>query len=37
MDLSPLKRPIPIGVDDYEEVISQEYLCIDKMLLIKDF
>ncbi|MBM3198545.1 MAG: hypothetical protein FJZ58_04745, partial [Chlamydiae bacterium] len=37
MDFLSPKRPIPIGVDDYEEIISQGYLYIDKTLLIKEF
>ncbi|MBM3198229.1 MAG: hypothetical protein FJZ58_03130 [Chlamydiae bacterium] len=35
---SPLpKKPIPIGIDDYEELITGGYLHIDKTLLIQEF
>ncbi|MBM3198311.1 MAG: hypothetical protein FJZ58_03540, partial [Chlamydiae bacterium] len=37
MNSPPQKKPIPIGVDDYEEIITQGYLYIDKTLLIKEF
>ena len=31
------KQPIPIGVDDFKDLIKENYLHIDKTLLIKEF
>ena len=31
-----MKRPLPIGVDNFEKMISQGYYYIDKTLLIKE-
>ena len=31
-----LRKPIPIGIDDYREMIEKEYYYVDKTLLIKD-
>ncbi|MBM3198892.1 MAG: hypothetical protein FJZ58_06545 [Chlamydiae bacterium] len=31
------KKPIPIGIDDYEKMVRGNYLYIDKTLLIKEF
>ncbi|MBM3198828.1 MAG: hypothetical protein FJZ58_06200, partial [Chlamydiae bacterium] len=37
MRFLPQKSPIPIGIDDFSEIITQEYLYIDKTLFIKEF
>lgn len=29
-------RPLPIGVDDFEKLITREYYYVDKTMLIKD-
>lgn len=29
-------KPLPVGVDDFEELIHEQYFYIDKTLLIKD-
>ena len=29
-------RPLPIGVDDFEEIITKEYYYVDKTLMIKE-
>ena len=31
------KQLIPLGIDDFKEIISEKYLYIDKTLLIKEF
>ncbi|MBM3198582.1 MAG: hypothetical protein FJZ58_04940, partial [Chlamydiae bacterium] len=37
MDAFSEKRPIPIGVDDFKEIITGGYVYVDKTLLIKEF
>ena len=29
-------KPLPIGIDNFEKLITREYFFIDKTLLIKD-
>ena len=36
MKLSPVKKPLPVGISDYREACTNYYY-IDKTLLIKDF
>lgn len=31
-----LKQPLPVGIDDFEKIISGNYYYVDKTLLIKD-
>ncbi len=31
-----MKKALPIGVDNFEKVISENYFYVDKTLLIKD-
>ena len=32
-----MKRPLPIGIDDFEKVRSKGYYYVDKSLMIRDF
>ena len=36
MKVSPVKKPLPVGISDYREACTNYYY-IDKTLLIKDF
>ena len=31
------KQPLPIGVDDYKDLIDEGYIYVDKTLVIKEF
>ena len=31
-----IKKPLPIGVDNFEKIIKDEYYYVDKTLLIKE-
>lgn len=31
-----IKKPLPIGVDNFEDIITNEYYYVDKTLMIKE-
>jgi len=34
--MEKIKKPLPIGVDNFEDIISNEYYYVDKTLMIKE-
>ncbi len=34
--MSILKKPLPIGIENYKEIIDKDYYYVDKTLMIKD-